>query len=550
MSELSDTTRLRLMTGTRPLADAGWRRQVLLDAEAKNEDPALYGLEAALNRDRARGVATAEPPDGLLAATWPLVPSEALAEVCRGQITAAREAVQAYRAFSLERRIALVRAVGARLLGRLELWRELTVQEGYCFNTFLTSLDAIVRGFDEDYLRYIASELAPTPKGPYARVERVPFGVVGVIVPANASFPMLTQVIEGALLSGNAIIAKPSHKLAVVALRLIEEVAAALEEHGAPPALVSSVACRSTQELIDRWLSGAGDETVDQLVYIGSSRHRDSLLERCRRAGGPPPILEFEGVDAAYVHGDLSDARLAEVAALIAYAKNVASGQYCVSLKRLYVDARVHDRLVELLQGEFARYRPGALRSDDPLVMGPCGQAAKFAGVVSAFLDEGGELRCGGARLDARGRECERGPFVEPTLITGARPESELLRREHSMPLLPVVKVHGGAREAAGYIERAGFGLRCSLFANDPEVARVFEAEVTVGTLIVNGNHLDFSVQIAGGRGGTTLDQNARVWALDLTVRRVRIDRAPRESPREILRRAAGVRQQLSALGG
>ena len=364
---------------------------------------------------------------------------------------------------------------------------------------------------------------------------------------------MLTQVIEGALLSGNAIIAKPSHKLAVVALRLIEEVARVLEEHGAPSALVSSVACRSTQELIDRWLSsgdGGDQATIDQLVYIGSSRHRDSLIERCRRAGGPPPILEFEGVDAAYVHGDLSDARLAEVAALIAYAKNVASGQYCVSLKRLYVDARVHDRLVALLREEFARYRPGPLRSDDPFIMGPCGQAAKFPGVVSAFLDEGGQLICGGARLDVRGCVCDQGPYVEPTLITGARPESALLRREHSMPLLPVVKVDGGAREAAGHIERAGFGLRCSLFADDPEVARVFEGEVTVGTLIVNGNHLDFSVQIAGGRGGTTLDQNARVWALDLTVRRVRIDRAPRESPREILRRAASVRQQLSASRG
>ena len=42
-----------------------------------------------------------------------------------------------------------------------------------------------------------------------------------------------------------------------------------------------------------------------------------------------------------------------------------------------------------------------------------------------------------------------------------------------------------------------------------------------MGTVVINGNPLDFSLQIAGGRGDSTLDQNARLWPIDLSVRQV-----------------------------
>ena len=397
------------------------------------------------------------------------------------------------------------------------------VQESYAFNAFLGSFDSALQIFQSSYLNMMEGLLSPSQKaGSFARIEYVPQGIIGVISPQNSSFPMLTQILHGAILTANAIMVKPPHRLAIVALNLVREFNDFLQECGMPDGLISTVTHVNTQRVMEHWLGlNGGEEKIDNLIFIGNSKRRDSVIETCKKAHIFNPIIELEGVDAAYVHQDLSYEQLKQVAQLIAYAKNMAAGQMCVSLKRLYVQSRVYDKFMEFLKAEFQKYRPGSLREDNPYILGPSSLAHKLNHFIQAFEDHGAHVSLGGKRINYSGEEDPQGQYIEPTLIEGVAADNPLLQEEIFANILPVVEVDGEVSEVIQQINLCPFGLRASIYGNDIEVLRRLTRELRVGTVVINGNPQDFSMQIAGGRGLTTLDQNARIWPLDMSLRRV-----------------------------
>jgi hypothetical protein len=100
--------------------------------------------------------------------------------------------------------------------------------------------------------------------------------------------------------------------------------------------------------------------------------------------------------------------------------------------------------------------------------------------------------------LNFSGKPDPKGNYVEPTLIENVDPGKALLRDEIFANILPVVKLDCSVRE----VQMMSDGLR-------------------VGTIVMNGSPLDCSIQIAGRRGLSTLDQHARIWPIDLSLRKV-----------------------------
>lgn len=511
---------LEIMAGFTPLANPAWRSYVLLDAEEKLKNPELAVAEVRLNRQSTSPAAVVDYP---VALSWPLVAEADLQAVIQAQLELAERATLTYRQIPLERRVELLVDFGRCLQARADYWRQLTIQETYAYNSFVASFDSILEIFQPAYLEMMAEILSPSRKlGSMARIEHVPQGVIGVISPQNSSFPMLAHILHGALLSANAVLIKPPHRLAAVALALVQEFNDFLQAQGMPDGLISSVVYPHTQRVMEIWLGdNPAQKRIDNLVFIGNSKRRDEILQACQRGGIFNPIIELEGVDAAYIHDDLTDAQLEKVAQILAFAKNAGAGQFCISLRRLYVQHGVYDRLMKFLAQEFRKYRPGSLHEDDLHILGPSALAQSFPAMVAAFEQEGARVTLGGDRLNYWGEVDPKGLFIAPTLIEGVQPTSPLLKQELFANLLPVVRLNGSVSEAVQHINACQFGLRATIFANDPQVIHYMSHCLQVGTVVVNGNPLDCSIQIAGGRGLSTLDQNARIWPLDMSLRRV-----------------------------
>jgi acyl-CoA reductase-like NAD-dependent aldehyde dehydrogenase len=307
-----------------------------------------------------------------------------------------------------------------------------------------------------------------------------------------------------------------------VALALVEEFNRVLQDCGMPNNLVSTVIHPNTSKILGHWLGETRSSgRINNLVFIGNSKRRDDILQTCQTSGLFNPIVELEGVDAAYVHGDLTDDLLQKTARLVAHAKNAGSGQFCVSLKRLYVHPEVYEPFMGYLRKEFQRYQPGSLHLNDPYVLGPSSLPHKLPSIVAAFEQAGATVSLGGRRLNYQGEADPEGIYIEPTLFEGVAPDCELLQAEIFANVLPVVKTSRCLEEAIAQINHTSFGIRASIFAQDAAVIQQLRHSLHVGTVVINGNPLDFSIQIAGGRGDSTLDQNARIWPIDLSVRQV-----------------------------
>jgi acyl-CoA reductase-like NAD-dependent aldehyde dehydrogenase len=319
-----------------------------------------------------------------------------------------------------------------------------------------------------------------------------------------------------------APIIKPPHRLAVVALALVEEFNQVLQDCGMPDHLVSTVIHPNTSKILEHWLGERhSSRRINNLVFIGNSKRRDDILQTCQKAGLFNPIVELEGVDAAYVHGDLTDELLRKTADLVAHAKNAGSGQFCVSLKRLYVHPEVYEPFMAYLRAAFKRYQPGSLHLNNPYILGPSSLPQKLPGIVAAFEQAGARVSLGGRRLNYKGEADPEGIYIEPTLFEDVAPDCDLLQAEIFANILPVVKTSRCLEETIEHLNNSNFGIRASIFAQNAGVIEQLRHALHVGTVVINGNPLNFSLQIAGGRGDSTLDQNARLWPIDLSVRQV-----------------------------
>lgn len=196
-----------------------------------------------------------------------------------------------------------------------------------------------------------------------ARVEYVPFGVLGAIIPWNYPFHnMLGQVIS-AIYAGNAIVLKVSEHSVWSSQVYLQVVRAALRARGHSEELVQVVNGfgATGAALIPR---------VDKLTFIGSPQV-GKLVMRQAAESLTPVVLELGGKDAAIV---CDDADLAQVVNLAMRGTFQNCGQNCIGLERLVVHAKVYDDFVGRVEG--------LVRG---LVQG-CGPAPRCAAAAAAAL--------------------------------------------------------------------------------------------------------------------------------------------------------------------
>src|SRR5882724_4149645 len=161
---------------------------------------------------------------------------------------------------------------------------------------------------------------------------REPHGVIGIISPWNYPFSTPASETLAALVTGNAVVLKPSELTPLVALKLEELLHAA----GVPSDIF--------QVVIGDGETGAAlvDSAVHKIVFTGSV----GTGRRIALAAAPrflPLVLELGGKDPTIV---LEDADLDTASSGVVWGAFMNAGQTCLSIERCYVHRSAYDRFV------------------------------------------------------------------------------------------------------------------------------------------------------------------------------------------------------------
>jgi acyl-CoA reductase-like NAD-dependent aldehyde dehydrogenase len=383
------------------------------------------------------------------------------------------------------------------------------------FTEALGPLD-VLRGWRRLIQRNLVEAVPLNPLGfPHksAQVELVPRGIVGIIAPWNYPIAGLYRSVFPALLTGNAVIVKPSEQTPRTTQWFIDHLAQVLPlgvaqiVQGGPAAGSALV-----------------DGGIDACVFTGSVRSGASVRQRCSERGIFASI-EMGGKDAAIV---LADCDLERTLAGITQWALSNSGQACGAIEVAYVQEEIADTFVAGLARAWAHLRTGPGARD--IEIHPLAKAEQLAIVeehVADALARGARLVCGGERTGA-------GLGYPPTLLDCCTEAMKVVHDETFGPVLAVVRVRGTA-EAVRHVNASPYGLGASIWTRDLARARRLAERLDVGVVTIN-NHA-FTGAIPGlpwsGTRATGYGVANSRWSL-LTFCRpktVAVDRGRRPDP-------------------
>ncbi len=315
-------------------------------------------------------------------------------------------------------------------------------------------------------------------------VVKEPLGVVACIVPWNYPLLLLAWKLAPALAAGNTTVCKPSELTPISTLMLADCV-----DH-LPAGAVNLIAGAG-----DVGAAITADERVDGIAFTGSvetgKKVAAAAAERIARIN-----LEMGGKDPFIVCSDVAADGGVEVAARGgAWAAYLNAGQVCTSAERFYVMSDVYDEYL----AAFVEHTDSLVvgdPTDSSTDVGPMVSAAqrqKVVDQVEAAVAAGAELVTGGGDAGQ-----PRGHFYSPAVVTGAPPQTDLLREETFGPVAPIVPVKS-LDEAIELANSTRFGLGANVYTSDLKTVVRCMREIKAGTVWFNDPLTDNDAGPFGG---------------------------------------------------
>jgi succinate-semialdehyde dehydrogenase/glutarate-semialdehyde dehydrogenase len=293
-----------------------------------------------------------------------------------------------------------------------------------------------------------------------------PRGVVAAITPWNDPVAVSCGLLGAALVTGNAVIYKPSERTPATGCALTRLIAAHL-----PDGVLSMLTGAGA---VGAALAGAD---VDLVAHVGSTASGRAIAAACARTGAKA-LLENGGSDPLIVDAGVDPAWAAEQAATGAFAN---SGQLCVAVERIYVHRELAAPFLDALVARATALRVGPGRESrtelGPLVDRRLRDAVH--GQVTGAVEAGAVARCGGRVPDGPGA------FYPATVLADCTDDMAVVREETFGPVAPVVVVDS-YDEALSRAADSPYGLAATVLTRSMGNAQRALRELPVGTVKVN----------------------------------------------------------------
>jgi acyl-CoA reductase-like NAD-dependent aldehyde dehydrogenase len=312
-----------------------------------------------------------------------------------------------------------------------------------------------------------ATETVFDEGGMQERIEHVPLGVVANISAWNYPWFVGCNVILPALLTGNAVLYKPSEFATLTGL----EIERLLHEAGVPRDVFQAV--------VGGGPVGAAllEQKIDGLFFTGSY----ATGARIAQTVGSRFIklqLELGGKDPTYVCDDADPKAAAES---LADGAMYNTGQSCCSVERIYVHEQIYDAFVEAFVATVKGFKLGDPTSEDTYI-GAITRAPQLDVLDAQVADakaKGAVLHLGGHRLPGPGN------WYAPTVFSNCDHRMELMKEESFGPIIGIQKV-AGDEDAVHLMNDTRYGLTAGVYTRDAKRAQAILSRVNAGSLYWN----------------------------------------------------------------
>ncbi|MBZ5530678.1 MAG: aldehyde dehydrogenase family protein [Acidobacteriia bacterium] len=297
---------------------------------------------------------------------------------------------------------------------------------------------------------------------------REPYGVIGIISPWNYPFSLPSVQTLTALVTGNAVVLKPSEFTPFSSLELQR----LLREAGLDRDLLQVVTGEGPAG------SALLQSKIDKMVFTGSVATGKKVAQAAA-ARLLPVVLELGGKDPMIVLDD-ADVDVASSAAVWGAFMN--AGQTCLSVERCYVHESIYEPFLKSCAEKAGKLRPGA-GTDPNSDIGPLIHERQLR-TVQAHVED---AIAHGARLLAGGKTLPQiGPgFFAPTVLADVTHSMDIMREETFGPVLPV-RSFKTDDEAVALANDSEFGLAASVWTRNKARGETLARGIHAGTVMVN----------------------------------------------------------------
>jgi len=299
------------------------------------------------------------------------------------------------------------------------------------------------------------------------RIDHDPLGVVANVSAWNYPYFVGGNVFMPALLTGNAVLYKPSEFATLTGLHIERLLHAAGIPHDVFITIVG------VGEVGAALLA----QPVDGVFFTGSVATGTKIAAQM----GARMVrlqLELGGKDPTYVADDV-DAKAA--AESLADGAMYNTGQSCCSVERIYVHERVHDEFVRHFAATVARFKIG-----DPLADGSYIGPLTRRPQLDVLDEQVADALAKGATLVAGGKRIERaGNWFAPTVLTNVDHTMAVMRDESFGPIIGIQKVNGDD-EALAMMNDTRYGLTAGVYTRDEARAVKLLRAVRAGSVYWN----------------------------------------------------------------
>jgi acyl-CoA reductase-like NAD-dependent aldehyde dehydrogenase len=336
--------------------------------------------------------------------------------------------------------------------------------------------------------RHIPGHFMEVQPGAYSATLREPAGVAGLIIPWNAPVVLLIRSLAPALAAGCTVVVKPAHQAAQITAQVLRELAAIEALPRGVLNLVSEAGSEVAQELV-------ASADVDVLSFTGSNATGQRIM-----AAAAPTMkklsLELGGKSCCLVFPDATE-DIATVAARIAAAATVISGQQCTAARRVLVHAACYEEMKRALKKalETIVVAPGNTAGAD---MGPLIDADAAAAVdreARKAMELCDEVVLRGGRP---GGKLASGCFLTPTLVAHADTSAFFVQEEIFGPFVVLEKFED-EQEAVARANHTVYGLSASVWTADGDRAMRLARALRNGTVWINDHNRLFAEAETGG---------------------------------------------------